>query len=90
MNNANKIYDALIEVAISSLNQIPPLGSTQAPAPDLLTIATNLCDAFEIVANREASWIQSQQLHSQEQQSHAGLKLSFQKMLKGMKKPINS
>ena len=62
----NKKYDALVDVATSSVNTLPgPLGSPNAPTVDLVALAKNLCDAFEYVTTREASWTPHQQLTEQ-------------------------
>ncbi len=61
-NSAKLIYDTVIEVATSAVNTLPgSLGNPTPPHIDLKKLATDLCDAFEIIDARASSKQQNQQ-----------------------------
>lgn len=61
-NTAQLIYKAVIEVATSATNTLPgSLGNPTPPHVDLKKLATDLCDAFEVIDSRVASCKPDQQ-----------------------------
>lgn len=59
---SNMILKAIIDVATNSANLLPGgLGDPSPKTTDLKDFAENLCDAFDVVSKREASWQQGQQ-----------------------------
>jgi coenzyme F420-reducing hydrogenase alpha subunit len=59
---SNMILKAIIEVAINPANSLPGGLGEQSPSNlNLKKLAEELCDAFEVVSKREASWQQGQQ-----------------------------
>jgi hypothetical protein len=57
----DKIYDAIIEVATNSANALPGGLGEPLRRPNLKALAEDLCDAFEVINRRAASWQQDQQ-----------------------------
>lgn len=59
---AKLIYEAVIDVAKSGANTLPgSLGNPTPPHIDLKKLATDLCDALEIIDARVSSKQQNQQ-----------------------------